>query len=163
MTKSELAKLIEPLIVADGYELVECSVSRKPRGGQTFRVSIDREEGVSVAACAEVSRRITGELETNPVLAGGFEMEVSSPGMNRPVWTLDHFRRFHGEGVKVQLRNPGEGPAVVTGEIGNLESDGFWLLEENGETLRLRLEDIESAHLRMDPWKRKPRGNSGSR
>ena len=162
MTKSELAKLIEPLVVAEGYELVECSVSRKPRG-QTFRVSIDREGGVTVAACAEISRRITRELESNPHLAGGFEMEVSSPGMNRPVWTLDHFRRFHGEGVKVQLRNPGEGPAVVLGEIGDLEPDGFWLRKENGETLRLRLEDIESAHLRMDPWKRKPRGNSGSR
>jgi ribosome maturation factor RimP len=161
MTKSELAKLVEPLIVADGYELVECSVSRKPRG-QTFRVSIDREEGVSVAACAEISRRITRELESNPLLSGGFEMEVSSPGMNRPVWTLDHFRRFRGETVKVQLRDPGEGPAVLTGQIGDLEPDGFWLHKENGETLRLRLQDIESAHLRMDPWKRKPRGNPGS-
>jgi ribosome maturation factor RimP len=157
-----LAKLIHPLVDAEGYELVECSVSRHPRG-QTFRVFIDREEGVTVADCAEISRRIARELETNPLLSGGVEMEVSSPGMNRPVWSLDHFRRFRGEGVKVQLRDPGEGPAVVLGEIGDVEPDGFWLLRESGEPLRLRLENIESAHLRMDPWKRKPGGTSGAR
>ena len=56
MTKSELAKLIEPFVVAEGYELVECSVSRKPRG-QTFRVSIDREGGVTVAAKSAAASR----------------------------------------------------------------------------------------------------------
>ncbi|MCA9727495.1 MAG: ribosome maturation factor RimP [Candidatus Eisenbacteria bacterium] len=164
MTKEQLAELVQPLVFAEGYELVECSVSRRPRG-QTFRVSIDREEGVTVAACAEVSRRIAQILEDNPLTSGGFDIEVSSPGMNRPVWTLEHYRRFRGEGVKVQLRNPSEGTTMTTliGEIGDVEDDGFWLLREGSDSLRLRLDEIESAHLRMDPWKRRPGRNPGSR
>lgn len=156
MTKAELEDLVRPIAAEEGVELVECQVGRTARS-QTFRVFIDRDGGVPVDVCAHVSHRIARVLDASPVLRGGYEIEVSSPGMNRRVWTLDHFRRFAGEKVRVDLR-PGAEPLVLTGEIGPVEGDGFWLTLEAGGRRLLRLEEIDVAHLRMDPWKRKPGG-----
>jgi len=85
---------------AEGYELVECSVSRTARS-QTFRIAIDREAGVPLAACERASRLIAGLLDANPLLRGAYQLEVSSAGMNRPIWSEAHFQRFRNERVRI--------------------------------------------------------------
>jgi ribosome maturation factor RimP len=162
VTAGEFASLVRPLIVEEGFELVECSVSRRQRH-QHFRVSIDREDGVPVEACARISRKISNRLDENPMLRGQYRIEVSSPGMNRPVRTLDHFRRFEGERVRIELAEPGKGPRVLIGTIGTVEGEkeGFWFRPDQGEDRFLSLGEIGSARLRMDPWKRRtPRGGA---
>ena len=77
--------------------------------------------------------------------------------MNRRIWTRAHFVRFQGERVKVDLLDaPSEG-RVWLGEIGEVGDDDFELRLENGDTRRIRFDEIEVAKLRLDPWKRKPK------
>lgn len=156
MNAAELAQLVEPAVFEEGFELVDCNVSRTPKS-QVFRFYIDSDAGVSIDACARVSRRISQELDANPLLQGNYLIEVSSPGMNRRIWTRAHFVRFQGERVKVDLLDaPSEG-RVWLGEIGEVGDDDFELRLENGDTRRIRFDEIEVAKLRLDPWKRKPK------
>lgn len=159
MTRQELADLVRPSLEGEGYELVECSVSRTARS-QTFRFAIDREGGVPIAACERASRLIGGLLDANPMLRGAYQLEVSSAGMHRPVWTREHFRRFAGERVRVELADPTAKPRVFVGRIGRVEDLEVQLLLEGGEERLLPLAAIRRANLQMDPWKKRPRSGA---
>ena len=154
MNAVELAQLVGPAVVEEGFELVDCNLSRTPKS-QVFRFYIDSETGVPIDACARVSRRIAQELDTNPLLQGNYLIEVSSSGMNRRIWTRAHFVRFQGERVKVDLREAPDGERVLLGEIGDVGEDDFELRLENGEARRIPLLQVELAKLRLDPWKRR--------
>lgn len=154
MNPAELSQLVEPAVVEEGFELVDCNVSRTPKS-TVYRFYIDSETGVPIDACARVSRRISLVLDTNPLLQGNYLIEVSSSGMNRRIWTRAHFVRFHGERVKVDLRGVPHDERVVLGDIGEVGRDEFELLLENGESRRIPFDQIEQAKLRLDPWKRK--------
>lgn len=153
MNPADLAQLVEPAVVEEGYELVECNVSRTPRS-QVFRFYIDAEGGVPIDACARVSRRISQALDANPLLQGNYLIEVSSPGMNRRIWTRAHFLRFRGERAKVDLRGGEGSERVRIGSIGEVGETDFELLLEGGGTQRIDFAEIEIARLRLDPWKR---------
>lgn len=153
MNLAELAQLIEPAVLEEGFELVDCNVSRTPKS-QVFRFFIDAETGVPIDACARVSRRISQELDNNPLIKGNYLIEVSSSGMNRRIWTRAHFLRFQGERVKVDLRGVPHEEKVLLGDIVEVGQDDFELLTESGVARRVPFEQIEQAHLRLDPWKR---------
>jgi len=116
LRREELADLVRPVMEAEGYELVECSVSRTARS-QTFRIAIDREAGVPLAACERASRLIAGLLDANPLLRGAYQLEVSSAGMNRPIWSEAHFQRFRNERVRIELADAGAPRRTLTGVI----------------------------------------------
>lgn len=188
MRREELEELIRPLLQESGLELVQSSVARGGRM-QNIRITLDHPDGVSVDACARISRRIAVMLDANPLLRGAYNLEVSSPGMNRPIWSAEHFRRFAGERVRVTMRPTAALPHFVIGLIGSEENGGFWIepappeaehgkgkrsgkerartasqapaeknAEKNGDTPTgrrwVRLEEIDSAELNLDPWKR---------
>jgi ribosome maturation factor RimP len=160
--REELADLAEEVLAEEAheqqggsFELVECSISRTHRS-QTFRVSIDRVGGVSVEDCARVSRKISLRLDGNPLLHGAYQLEVSSAGMNRPIWSAEHFARYEGEPVLLELTDQDAKPRFVHGTIGPLEtgdSPGVWILPERGERFLAPLPLIARANLRMDPWR----------
>jgi ribosome maturation factor RimP len=156
LRREELADLVQPLLDQEGFELVECSVSRHLRN-HVFRLSVDRDQGVSVEACSRLSREISNLLDTRPLLRGAFQLEVSSAGMDRPVWTEAHYRRFEGEEVHILLAGTGPGNRALRGAIGPMESGGVWIIPAKGEKRLVRWEEIEKAHLHMDPWKKRMR------
>ncbi|MBM3317590.1 MAG: hypothetical protein FJY75_07025, partial [Candidatus Eisenbacteria bacterium] len=106
---------------------------------------------VDVAACArmsrEIARRLEGSLES-------YRLEVSSPGMQRPVSTLEHFRRFAGERLRFDLREPRAGRVRFHGAIRAVEGTRVVLDTEEGEEFRVGVDEIAEARLEMDPWKR---------
>ncbi|MEZ4649148.1 MAG: hypothetical protein R3E97_10270 [Candidatus Eisenbacteria bacterium] len=77
--------------------------------------------------------------------------------MNRRIWTRAHFVRFQSERVKVDLLDAPSEARVWLGEIGEVGESDFELRLENGDTRRIRFDEIEVAKLRLDPWKRKPK------
>ena len=89
---------------------------------------MDRDGGVSIEACERVSRRLGDLLDANPILRGAYHLEVSSAGMNRPIWTLEHFRRFQGETAQVEVVGEGGKNRSVQGTIGPLEGDHLVLV-----------------------------------
>jgi ribosome maturation factor RimP len=154
--REELGELVEPILREEGFELVECSISRTPKS-QVFRFFVDREEGVTVEGCSLLSRRIALLLDANPVLRGAYLMEVSSAGMDRPVWKPDHFRRFAGEVVRFEVEGSDGRAKPVQGRIGPLEGEGVRIRLDSGEERVFRFAEMGRAHLHMDPWKARPR------
>ena len=132
---------------------MECSVAHLRRS-QVFRVLVDSlDGGVPVDACARLSRAVSDQLDENPMLEGSYQIEVSSAGMKRKIWSAEHFRRFEGEEARVDLNAPAE-PKVWIGTIGPTSGDDRFVLKlENGDELEICISDIDVARLRMDPWK----------
>ena len=166
MTRQELADLVRPALESEGFELVDCSVSRTPRS-QTFRFAVDREGGVPIAACERASQLVVALLDANPVLRGNYQLEVSSPGMNRPIWSADHFRRFVGERVRIELIESAEPPLHLAGQIGPLDGDAVVVVIDRVGERRVALSAIRRANLQIDPWKKRsadgPSGMSDAR
>lgn len=136
-------------------ELVEAQVQRS-RAGVRLRFFIDREDGIGIEDLARLSRKIGLVLDADPGLVGRYELEVSSPGMHRPVRTEDHFRRFAGETVHIWTLEPvGEGRHFEGTILGC--ADGTVSIQVDGQgLLSFDLAQIERAELRLDP-KRPPR------
>ncbi len=140
-----LQTLIEPCVTALGYELV--GLEFVPRGGGgLLRVYIDSPEGITVEDCERVSHQISGVLDVEDPIRGAYTLEVSSPGIDRPLFTPEHFERFAGERVSVRLDVPIQGRRKITGVLQGL-SDGEVVVLENGEEWRLPMAAISKAQL----------------
>lgn len=141
--REELISLLEPAIRGMGFELVELEF--KP-GGDLLRLYIDIERGVTVDDCETVSRQVSGILDVEDPIPGRFTLEVSSPGIDRPLRTLAHFSHFAGQRVKIQLDAPFEGRRRYTGTLLGVESDMVHV-KVNDSVCELPFERIEKARL----------------
>lgn len=119
-----------------GVDLIELGYYRSGRR-QVVRIFVDKVGGVTVDECAEVSRRISADLDVADVLEGRYTLEVSSPGIDRPLKTADDFRRKVGRDVSVRYVAGDEKPVTVEGTIGDV-SDDFVTI---GET-KLALKEV---------------------
>lgn len=133
---------VEPAVAGMGYELVDVQTSN---GGRMLRVFIDKPGGITVGDCAAVSRQLTRVL---PVEGVDFErLEVSSPGLDRPLRKAGDFSRFAGQKAEVRMRTPdATGRRKFVGVLRGAEA-GQVKVEFDGQTVALALEDIERARL----------------
>ena len=90
--KEKLIKLLEPSVQALGYELVDLDARVVGRG--LLRVYIDHKDGITLSDCERVSRQLSAYLDVEDPLPGQYTLEVSSPGLDRRLRTLDHFQKF---------------------------------------------------------------------
>lgn len=126
-----------------GYELVDLESSR----GGLIRVFIDAPKGINVDDCARVSHHLTRAFAVEGV---DYErLEVSSPGLDRPLKRLVDFERFSGREASVKLKLPRDGRRRFDGRIAGVEA-GKVLLEVEGERLAIGFEDIDRARLVPD-------------
>lgn len=143
--EQQLLELVAPSIAALGYE--PWGIEYVTQGHQTtLRVFIDGPEGITVDDCATVSRQISAILDVEDPIAGEYMLEVSSPGMDRPLFTLDQFRRFSGEQVKIRLRSPFEGRRNFKGALVGVEGDEVVVVVDEHEYL-LPIELIDKAQV----------------
>ena len=143
--ETRLYELIRPTVGSLGYELVGVE-RRDGRSRGLIRVYIDHDDGVTVDDCARVSHRVEGLLNVEDPMPGGYDLEVSSPGADRPLFVERDFTRFAGADLKVTLRSPFAGRRRFTGILGGYE-DGVVLVDEDGVEHRFAIPDIESARL----------------
>jgi ribosome maturation factor RimP len=137
----ELQTLIEPTLVGMGYELV--ATERVGRG--LLRVYIDKPDGVGVEDCVKVSNQLTRLFAVENVDYS--RLEVSSPGLDRPLVKESDFIRFAGEQATIKLRLPaGTGRRKFVGRLAGL-ADGVLNLETETGAVAIPLADIESARL----------------
>ncbi len=142
----QLYRIIRPVVESLGYELVGIEFHNRPRNS-LLRIYIDREGGVDVDDCALVSNQVSGVLDVEDAVRGHYTLEVSSPGLDRPLFSLDHFRRFVGSRVKLKLEVPVEGRRNWSGRIRQVEDEVLILEDEQGEEYRLPFADVEQARL----------------
>ncbi|MCL7571001.1 ribosome maturation factor RimP, partial [Pseudomonas aeruginosa] len=104
----QLQALLAPVVEALGYECWGVEFISQGRHS-VLRVYIDRPEGILIDDCEAVSRQVSGILDVEDPISGEYTLEVSSPGMDRPLFTLEQFAKHAGEQVKIRLRSPYEG------------------------------------------------------
>ena len=143
--EERLRELIEPTVVSLGFDLIGV-LWRGGRSRRLVRVYIDRVEGVTVNDCAQVSHRVNGVLDVEDPIPGEYDLEVSSPGVDRPLFVERDFIRFAGAGLKVILHRPIAGRRRFTGTLRGYE-DGVVLVDEHGVEHRFGIPEIESARL----------------
>lgn len=141
----KIYELLEPVVTGLGYELV--GIEHISQGRHSLlRIYIDVERGVTVDDCEKVSHQVSGVLDVEDPIKGAYHLEVSSPGLDRPLFTAEHFARFAGHKVKVQLRSPINGRRKFSGEIRGVGEGAVRIEIEEGE-VSLPLDAIEKANL----------------
>jgi ribosome maturation factor RimP len=144
--RSRLRILLQPGVEALGFELVDAELAGGGRGA-TLRVYIDSPQGITVEDCADVSRQISAILDVEDPIQGSYTLEVSSPGLDRPLVTPEDFRKRLGETVKAKLRRPDPmGRRNFSGKLLEVKADSI-VLEVDNEQHELAFEVIERARL----------------
>jgi len=133
--------LLESTVIGLGYELVD--VERSPHG-RLLRVFIDKPEGVSVDDCVAVSNHLSRLLAVENIDYG--RLEISSPGLDRPLKKTSDFIRFAGESARLKLRVALQGQRNFVGILRGVD-DGVLKLEVDGKMLDLELDNLERARL----------------
>jgi len=145
MTGDEMLKLLEPVVERLGYELADLEVRLGGKGG-LIRVFIDKPEGIDLDDCEKVSLAVSALLDVEDPVPGNYNLEVSSPGLDRKLTKVAHFQRFAGETVKVQMRFPIEGRRRFRGTLVSSDDENI-VVEVDGESLSLPLKTIDTARL----------------
>jgi ribosome maturation factor RimP len=125
--KETLENLIRPLVEEKNLELVELEFS-EAGPASILRVYVDKAGGVTVDQCADLSRKIGDFLDTEDLIPGRYTLQVSSPGLDRPLISGADFKRKIGERVKVLLKEREEGRRELVGKIKDLERDSLYLV-----------------------------------
>ena len=142
---STLKALLQPVVEALGCELwglqLESGGKRK-----LLRIYIDREEGISVEDCERVSRQSGAVLDVEDAISGEYILEVSSPGMDRPLYELGQYERFIGEDVSLRLRFAYDGRRNFKGRLVGVDGDEIVLVVADTEYL-FPVEGIDKANV----------------
>ncbi|MBR0564853.1 ribosome maturation factor RimP [Azoarcus sp. L1K30] len=137
----DLTRLVEEVVNGLGYELVDLELSPK---GRLFRVFIDIERGITVDDCATVSNQLTRVFEVENVDYD--RLEVSSPGLDRPLKKLADFERFAGHEIQLRLALPIGNQRNFVGVLQGVRDSAVVLTTDKGEML-LPFDDVEKARL----------------
>jgi len=144
---TRIRALAEPVAGELGLEVLDVELlGRAPR--QVVRIYLDSpSEGrpVTVADCETVSRRMGDVLDAHEAVAGRYMLEVSSPGVNRPLKKAEHFRRVIGGRVRLRLIEAHEGTRTVVGRLETMDGDVLAILSDDGRRHQVRLDEVEKA------------------
>jgi ribosome maturation factor RimP len=157
MRTGEIFALIGKVVAEQGAELVDVESAGSGRR-PVLRVYVDVPGGTTADACARLSREIEARLEASGLVGARYVLEVSSPGLDRPLRTRRDFARLLGREVEVRTRASSEGRRALVGilvEVGDEAAEsGFWIAlrpERTSEPVRVRADDIAFARAHM-PW-----------
>jgi len=148
----DIAALLAPTVGSLGLELLGAEYLPSP-GGALLRLYIDvpagEERQVGIEDCEAVSREVSARLDVEDPISGNYTLEVSSPGVDRPLFTPAQFARFTGEKAKVGLKLPQDGRRRLTGTIVSVGDDSI-TFEVDGAPLAVAVDNIDKARLVPD-------------
>ena len=145
---TQLWDLLEPVITGLGYELVEIEYQPNPKHG-VLRIFIDQPNGIQLDDCQEVSNQVSALLDVEDPIPGHYNLEVSSPGLDRPLNKVEDFERFAGEMVKIKTGMAIDGQRNFKGRLCGIEGEDI-TIEFDGKQVALPLAAIEKARLVPD-------------
>jgi len=144
-----VSELAEPITQNLNLELVD--VEFKKEGGSWFlRVFIDKEMGIELEDCEKVSRALDSKLDEVDPIAQAYHLEVSSPGLDRPLKKDRDFERFTGRQVEISTYTPIEGRKKFQGELLGLIENTVQLIDEQGDKREIPKEQIAKAKLMVE-------------
>ena len=137
--------MLEPTVERLGFELADLEVRLGSKGGMV-RIFIDKPEGIDLEDCEKVSLAVSALLDVEDPVPGNYNLEVSSPGLDRKLTKVEHFQRFEGETVNVKMRFPIEGRRRFRGTLVSSDDENI-VVEVDGESHSLPLKTIDTARL----------------
>jgi len=144
--EQQLIDLLKPVVEALGFEF--WGIEYIAQGNNSvLRVFIDSENGIHVDDCALVSRQISGVMDVEDPITSEYNLEVSSPGVDRPLFTLEHFSRYVGEFVDVKLRYAFEGRRKFKGKLVGIEDGEDIVVHVDNHEYLLPIDAIDKANL----------------
>ncbi|MDA8161988.1 MAG: ribosome maturation factor RimP [Desulfobacteraceae bacterium] len=139
--------LIEPIILSSGLELVDIDYGRGPQG-MILRLVIDKPEGVRIDDCEEISRLAGDILDANDPISGPYNLEVSSPGINRPLKKMEDFDRFAGQKVFIETCEPIDGRRRFKGLLMGM-TNGVISVSADKTVFEIPYENVSRARLNI--------------
>jgi len=153
---TEIANLLGPTVEALGLDLLGAEYLPAP-GGATLRLYIDvplaeqPERMVNVDDCERVSREVSAQLDVEDPISGNYTLEVSSPGVDRPLFTLEHFEQHLGQSAKVALKLPQDNRRRLQGEIAEVDlAKGTVTFVVDGKPFVASFDNIDKARIIPD-------------
>lgn len=141
----QLQAMLAPVVEALGYQC--WGIEFLSQGKHSLlRIYIDHANGILVEDCERVSRQLSGVLDVEDPISGEYTLEVSSPGMDRPLFRLEQFQAHAGEQVKIKLRQPFEGRRNFQGLLRGVEEQDVIVLVDEHEYL-LPIDSIDKANI----------------
>jgi len=146
-------ELVDPIVTGLGYECfgIEYVPGRKTG---LLRVYIDKETGILIDDCSKVSHQLSGALDVEDPISGQYQLEVSSPGLDRPLFKLEHFERFKKNTVTLQLTEKLDERINLKGELIGVNGNNV-VVEEAGEKIEIPFSSIKKARLVPDEKQQK--------
>ncbi len=151
-------ELVAPMAEAASVDLYDVE-----HHGGTVRILVDTDGGIELDAIARLSRSVSRALDEHDLIPGRYTLEVSSPGLERPLRTPEHFRRATGSEVRVKTLAGFDGPRRLTGTLEAVADDGVELRSSDGELCRIAFEQLASARTVFDwgPGRHQPNQPQG--
>ncbi|PVZ71780.1 ribosome maturation factor RimP [Pelagibaculum spongiae] len=148
MAKSadRLQTMVQPSVEALGFEFVGLDYRAQGRHS-LLRIYIDAEQGINVDDCALVSRQVSAVLDVEDPITGEYTLEVSSPGIERPLFTAEHYRAYVGERLEIRTTVPVDGRRNFVGTLAAADDDAVDV-EIDGQVYKLALIQIDRARLK---------------
>jgi ribosome maturation factor RimP len=146
---ADIERLIAPVLEGMGYDLVRLVLSG--RHAPTLQVMAERRDGgpMSVEACADISRALSAVLDVEDPIHGSYTLEISSPGLDRPLVKPADFDRFRGRTARIEIRSPRDGRRRFQGRLAGVRESAV-VLETPEGAVTIALDDIARAKLAID-------------
>lgn len=145
----QLTALLEPSVRACGFELWGIEFFQQGRHS-VLRIYIDSPEGVTVDHCALVSHQVSGVLDVEDPIAGEYVLEVSSPGWDRPLFSVEQFKRFVGTVANIRLAVPVNGRRRFKGRIEQIDDENNVIVKVDDQEFALPFVQIDKANIVPD-------------
>ena len=141
----QLTELLEAPVVAAGYELVGLEFVRAG-AHSTLRIFIDHENGINVDDCAEVSHQVSAVLDVEDPISVAYSLEVSSPGLERPLFKAEHYQQFIGHEVSIVLKMAVANRRKWKGIIHSVDGETV-VITADGQEEPIALSNVSKANL----------------
>ena len=149
-TITRIWELAAPLAQSRGMEIVDIELRREgSRSGRVLRLYLDKEGGPNMADLSQVSRELGDVLDDHDVVEGTYTLEVSSPGINRPLKAPEHFKRFIGKNVRVRTRDLVQGRRSFLGPLMDVMNEKI-VVNQDGKPIEIPFAVIEKSNYEHD-------------
>jgi ribosome maturation factor RimP len=146
--QERVRQIVTRIVGFAGLEVVHLELNHHP-GGMVLRVYIDKEGGVTVDDCARISHQISAELDVDDPIPGAYTLEVSSPGLDRPLISDADFERFAGRRVRLSTYAPIDGRRNFQGQLIGLQA-GVVRMTQDGKEVAIPRAQVARARLEID-------------
>ena len=143
--KNSIIELLAPILDIDGFELVDVETQL-----QTLRLLIHKPGGLTVSDCQAVNRVVRPILEVHQYLASYTQLEIASPGLDRPLRTAADFQRNCGRTVQIEVDSKNDGNYQVQGAVIEVSDEKVVLAQDNGKHVTINISRVRNAQIHLE-------------